>query len=288
MKMRLDNIIPVADVEHDAIVSMQGDITLVFRAKLPEVFTISIDEYENIHQGVIRALKALPVGTIAHKQDLFRQKSYQSKSSEELSFLSNSGEGFFAGRLFLSHECYFMITKPAKERQQSTSLVNNLIRRSLFPAQTIQPALFEQFENVCNQFMRLMQEAGIHLTRLKDFEILSTKTTAGLLEQYCSLAASASELLVKDIILKDQLQMGQETLQVFTISDTALLPAGCSSSVKYDRYSTDKTDFPISFAAPCGLLLKCDHIYNQIIVIKDSLATRQKLEKKKSTPALFS
>ncbi len=32
-------------------------ILLVFRAKLPEVFTISMEEYENIHQGTIRALK---------------------------------------------------------------------------------------------------------------------------------------------------------------------------------------------------------------------------------------
>lgn len=280
MEKWLDDIIPVADVEHDVIISKQGDLSLVFSARLPEIFTLSEDEYENIHQGMIRALKALPAGTIFHKQDWFRKRRYVGNFSKDQSFLQSSGELFFTGRHYLDHDCYFILTQPVKERRQVTSLVNNLLRPHIVAEQTIQPEALQAFENVGAQFIRLVQEAGIALMRLKDADILSDEHRQGLLEQYFSLASSAQELLIKDIGLKDELRVGEDYVKCFTLSDTKLLPATISSSIAYDRYSTDKTTFPISFAAPCGLLLSCDHVYNQIILIKDALSSRQALEKK--------
>ena len=280
MEKKLSDIFPVADVEHDVIVSKQGDLSLVFSAKLPEIFTLSVEEYENIHQGMIRALKALPAGTIFHKQDWFRARKYKGDVASDLPFLQASGERFFTGRKYLDHECYFILTQPAKERRQVTSLINNLLRPHMVPEQTIRPELLQQFENIGAQFMRLVQEAGISISRVRENEILSDEYRAGILEQYFSLAGAASELLIKDISVKENLQIGGNHVQCFTLSDTQLLPATISPSVTYDRYSTDKTDFPISFAAPCGLLLACDHIYNQVIIIKDALSTRQGLEKK--------
>jgi conjugation system TraG family ATPase len=280
MEKWLDDIIPVADVEHDVIISKQGDLSLVFRAKLPEIFTVSIEEYEHIHQGMIRALKALPAGTIFHKQDWFRSRKYVGDTSGELSFLQASGERFFTGRKYLDHDCYFILTQPARERRQITSLINNLLRPHIVSEQTIRPELLQQFDNIGAQFMRLVQEAGIGITRIREEELLSDATRAGLLEQYFSLSSSSGELLIKDIQIKDQLRVGDQYVQCFSLSDTKLLPANISPSVSYDRYSTDKTDFPISFAAPCGLLLNCDHMYNQVIIIKDALSTRQGLEKK--------
>lgn len=280
MEKWLQDNIPVADVEHDVIVSKQGDLSLVFCAKLPEIFTLSADEYEHIHQGMIRALKALPPGMIFHKQDWFRSRKYGGEVEGRNSFLQRSRERFFRGREYLDHDCYFILTQPAKERRQVSSLVNNLLRPHIVTEQTISPELLQAFENTGSQFMRLAEEAGIGLVRIKEEEILSDRLRAGLLEQYFSLAASCRELLIKDIELKEQLRVGSDYVQCFTLSDTQLLPASISPSVVYDRYSTDKTSFPVSFAAPCGLLLACDHIYNQVIIIKDALATRQSLEKK--------
>src|SRR6478735_3990264 len=157
MEKTLAAIFPVADVEHDVIVSKQGDLSLVFSAKLPEIFTLSVEEYENIHQGMIRALKALPAGYIFHKQDWFRSRKYVGDASGELSFLQSSGERFFTGRKYLDHDCYFILTQPASERRQVTSLVNNLLRPHIVAAQTICPELLQQFENIGTQFMRLVQ-----------------------------------------------------------------------------------------------------------------------------------
>ena len=45
MKNLLD-ILPVYGVEHDAILSKMGDITIAFKVELPELFTMSNDDYE--------------------------------------------------------------------------------------------------------------------------------------------------------------------------------------------------------------------------------------------------
>ena len=74
MEKWLHDIFPVMDVEHDAIISKQGDISIVYACKLPEIFTQSDENYEAIHQGLIKAIKVLPKDTVFHKQDWVRQE----------------------------------------------------------------------------------------------------------------------------------------------------------------------------------------------------------------------
>ena len=39
MEKKLEDILPILGVEHDCIVSKQGDITIAYEARLPELFT---------------------------------------------------------------------------------------------------------------------------------------------------------------------------------------------------------------------------------------------------------
>ena len=56
MEKVLDDILPIMDVEHDCILSKQGDMTVVFKADLPEIFSLSDQEYEAFHQAWIKAI----------------------------------------------------------------------------------------------------------------------------------------------------------------------------------------------------------------------------------------
>ncbi len=49
MEKHLDDLFPIMGVEHDCILSKQGDITIAFRVELPEIFTLSDQEYEALH-----------------------------------------------------------------------------------------------------------------------------------------------------------------------------------------------------------------------------------------------
>lgn len=283
MEKQLNDILPIMGVEHDCILSKQGDITLVFRAELPEIFTLSDQEYEAFHQTWIKAIKILPKLTVFHKQDWFIDSKYQPDfSNEDISFLSRSSDQFFNERPFLKHTCYILLTKKPVGRKISSSLFSNLLRRSIAPEQTLKLQLLQDFMDSAGQFKTILEDSGfVKLTRLKDEELQSHSRKLGIIERYLSLSENDNSFLFKDIEFKEGIQVGDQHCQLYTLGDAADLPSLCGSRINYDRYSTDKTKFSIGFSSTLGQLLSCNHIYNQYIFIEDAQKTLQKLESKR-------
>lgn len=270
-------------IEHDCIVSMQGDITIGFKASLPEIFTLSDQEYEALHQSWIKAIKLLPAHSVCHKQDWFTARRYQAGFGDrELTFLSGSSERFFNERPFLDHTCYLFLTKKPAGRKTVNSLLSNLLRRSIVPDVTLQERMVQDFLDAAGQFKRVLEDSGfVQLERLTEDQFYSHYDRSGLLEQYCTLSFADTRQLVQDIEFSNGIKVGDRYCQLYTLADAADLPALCGPRINYDRYGTDKTRFSIGFAAALGQLLPCDHIYNQYIFIDDAQKTIQKLESKR-------
>jgi conjugation system TraG family ATPase len=283
MEKRIENVLPVMAVEHDCIVSKQGDITVVFKAELPEIFTLSDQEYEAFHQWWIKAVKVLPKFCVFHKQDWFLEQHYRADfTSDDSSFLTRSSERFFNERPFLDHSCYIMLTKKPSGRKSSSSLFSNLLRSSIVPEETLNKQLLQDFIDSAGQFKRIMEDSGfVKLTRLKNNELKSDSRKKGLIEQYCFLSEREDSFVFNDIKFDQGLEVGDKHCQLFTLGDAADLPALCGSRINFDRYSTDKTKFSIGFASTLGQLLSCNHIYNQYLFIEDAQKTIQKLESKR-------
>jgi conjugation system TraG family ATPase len=282
MEKELEDILPVMSVEHDAILSKQGDITIGFKAVLPEIFTLSDKDYETFHQAWIKAIKVLPRHSVFHKQDWFIDSKYQPDfSKEDQSFLSRSSERFFNERPYLAHTCYIFLTKKPAGRKAANSLFSNLIRRSIIPEQAMKPVMLQDFLDSAGQFKKILEDSGyIHLERLSNEKLLSTNQKAGVVEKYCFLS-EGDTIIIKDISFKDGIRVGNQWAQIYTLANAEDLPALCGSRINYDKYSTDKTKFSIGFASPLGQLLPCNHIYNQYIFIDDFRKTIQKLESKR-------
>lgn len=284
MKERqLENILPIMGVEQNCILSKQGDVTVVFCAELPEIFTLSDQDYEAFHQTWIKAIKGLPKHSVFHKQDWFLDSKYQANfTKEDTSFLSRSSERFFNERQFLKHTCYILLTKKPVGRKLSSSILSNLLRKSIVPEETLKPQLLQDFLGSVGQFQRILEDSGfIQLTRLKDTDLQSHTRKLGLIEQYCYLADQENSFLVKDIEFKDGIRIGDQFCQLYTLGDAADLPSLCGSRINYDKYSTDKTKFSIGFASTLGQLLPCNHIFNQFIFFEDAQKTIQNLESKR-------
>ncbi|MEC5144898.1 TraG family conjugative transposon ATPase [Chitinophaga sp. 212800010-3] len=281
MEKWLKNIFPIADIEHNCILSKQGDITIAYRVDLPEIFTGHAEDFEGWHQGLIKAIKLLPKNTVFHKQDWFVKNRYKGEFSDADSFLKKRSQEYFNNRPFLDHQCYIMLTKRSLARKGSTSLMSNLIRPNIVPEQTLSAVALQEFEDVAGQFQKVLSDVGIILHRMGNDELLSHDRRAGLVEKYLYLLDKEDELLVQDIELRDQLRVGNKDCQLFTLSGNDSLPSVCGSRINYDKYSTDRTKFSIGFASHLGLLLPCNHIYNQYIIIDDAQQTLKKFESKR-------
>ena len=277
----LESKFPLLSVEHGCIISKDADITVGFRVELPELYTVTSAEYEAIHATWVKAMKVLPDYCIVHKQDIFIRETYKPDTDrEDMSFLSRSFERHFNERPYLNHYCYLFLTKTTKERSRTQSNFSTLCRGFIVPKEIKDKEAVSKFLESVGQFASILNESGfIRLEQLTDGEITGTDTEAGIIEKYFSLSQTDTTTL-EDITLKaDEMKIGDNYLCLHTLSDVEDLPGEVATDSRYEKLSTDRSDCRLSFAAPIGLLLPCNHIYNQYVFIDDSAANLQKFEK---------
>jgi len=278
----IEKILPVYKVENHSVMSANGDITIAYELTLPEIFTLSGQEYEAFHWAWIKAIKVMPKHSVVHKQDWFTKTKYKRDPQAAKSFLSSSSEWFFHDRPYLGHQCYVFLTKKAEDRKAASSGYSGIMRKSIVPRQTLSKRFFYDFLDKAGQFERILSDSGfVGMRRLLDEELAGTPKLPGVIEKYCFLLNNTDKPIIKDVHLKDGIRIGDDHCKLFTLADAEDLPSLCGSRINYDRYSTDKTKFSIGFASPLGLLLDCNHIYNQYIFIGDALKTQKLLEQKR-------
>ena len=272
---------PLLAVEHDCILSKDADITVAFEVELPELYTVTGAEYEAIHAAWCKAIKVLPDYSIVHKQDWFVRERYKPEvQKDDMSFLSRSFERHFNERPFLNHACYLFLTKTTKERSRQQSNWNTLCRGHIVPKEIRDKDAAVKFIEAAEQFERIMNDSGfIRLRRLSSDEITGTATSAGLVEKYFSLSLENTACLQDISLSAAEMRIGDNILCLHTLSDTEDLPGNVATDTRYEKLSTDRSDCRLSFASPVGLLLSCNHIYNQYVLIDNSEENLQRFEK---------
>ena len=276
----IESKFPLLAVEHDCIISKDADITVAFQVELPELFTVTRAEYEAIHASWTKAVKVLPEYCVVHKQDWFVRETYRPDTAQEdMSFLSRSFEKHFNERPFLNHSCFLFLTKTTKERMRMQSSFSSLCRGNIIPKEVNKETGIKFLEAV-GQFERIMNDSGfIRLIRITSDEITGTNEQPGLIEKYFSLSLDGSACLEDMELGTDSLRIGSKHVCLHTLSDTDDLPGRIGTDMRYEKLSTDRSDCRLSFASPVGLLLSCDHLYNQYLFIEDSAENLRRFEK---------
>ena len=223
----------------------------------------------------------LPNYSILHKQDIFITEKYEPDSrKDDLSFLSRSFERHFNERPYLHHTCYLFLTKTTRERSRQQSNWNTLCRGFLVPKEIRDKETVERFMEAVGQFESIVNDSGlVRLERLTTEEITGTENEPGIIERYLTLSADGTTMLQDMQLNPDEMRIGDKRLCLHTLSDLDDLPGKVRTDGRYARLSTDRSDCRLSYAAPVGVMLSCDHIYNQWIFIDDSNENLSRFEK---------
>ena len=277
----LESKFPLLRVENNCIISKFADITAAYRVLLPELFTLTGEEYEALHGAWLKALKVLPDYTVVHKQDFFIEERYETlNDGSERSFLARSYERHFNERPYLRHTCYLFVTKTTPERMRQTSASSVLCRGFIVPREMRDTDAVTRFLEAAEQMERILNDSGlVRVERLTEAEIVGTADDAGLLARYFALSDERLPVVNEDIRLDPgTMRIGDKYLSMHTLSDLDMLPQSVATDFRYERLSTDRSDCRLSFAAPVGLLLSCNHVYNQVIFLDDHDETLKRLE----------
>ena len=217
-------------------------------------------------------------GSNVHDLPDFTEERYKAKPGDA-SFLSRSFERHFNERPYLRHSCYLFITKTTKERVRSESTFSTLCRSRIVPQEIGDPQAVERFVEAVSQAESILRESGLlRLQRLGAEEIVGTDGKPGLIAQYFAL--DRAPVANEDIRLDPgRMRVGDKILCLHTLTDLDDLPQTVATDARYERLSTDRSDCRLSFAAPVGLLLDYNHLYNQYIFLDNHEQTLQRFER---------
>lgn len=283
------NVFPIGAVENDCLVSKWGDVTAAFELTLPELFTLNIQvedgvesgDYRDLVEAFSKAIAVLPPHTIVHKQDWFVEETYQSPFASA-NFLDKASQRHFNERPYLHHACYLFVTKTHPERRAVTPLTTTLVRGRLVPREVAQEQKMGEFFNALHQFVAILESTHkLRLRRLTDGDLAGTDGMPGLLERYMSLSLREEVVTLADIETGgDELKIGSKWSKFYTVADVDDLPDAIPTNSRIDALSSEASNLSVGFAAPVGLMLPCNHIYNQYVFVEDKGVMFAELEKK--------
>lgn len=269
---RINNIIeylPIMAWENNCLVSKFADITVALELSLPEIYSFGTKDYENFHQIWVRALRVLPTYTIVHKQDIFYECGF-SEEFDSKGFLSISSSKHFINRRFLNHKSYVFITLSTKENLKTTSYLSILCRNKIIPNDMLDKNRLDDFSDKVSQFISILTENGIGVSRSSGKAILGDLSKTGAIEQYLTLEFGEEKRVMFDIYLEDNdFKVGDNYLSCFSIGNLEALPSNVHNFFKDPVYSNNKNFFPMSFTSVLAWGIPFSHIYNQYFFLDD-------------------
>jgi conjugation system TraG family ATPase len=227
---------------------------------------------------------------VVHKQDWFIRENYTPEiQKDDLSFLSRSFERHFNERPYLNHTCYLFLTKTTKERSRRQSDFSTLCRGFIVPKEIQDKETALKFLESAGQFERIVGDSGfIKLTRLTSDEIIGTPTQAGNHRKSTIALSQCDTTSLQDISWQLQKwRIGDNLLCLHTAVRCRRSAFAGQNRRRYEKLSTGRSDCRLSYASPVGVLLSCNHIYNQYIFIDDHRKTFNGLKRWRVTCTHF-
>src|SRR5690606_22057565 len=169
---------PIAAIRDNIIFASNGNVVLGFKGQLPEIYSLSEKDFEDIHGTWFQGLKSLPIGTVVHKQDLYLKKSYTSTKLPSTSFLEKATHDHFKGRAYMEHSCYLFFILTKNKELNNPKYVN--------PFQKVSKEIVYKLDDRVKSFAEAVSDAVsfINNSRKMTFSPLDTRDIETLTTDY--------------------------------------------------------------------------------------------------------
>ncbi len=125
-KINLSDRHPITDIQGNLVFANNGNVTLCYSVELPEIYSLSEKDFEDMHGAWFQAIKSLPVGCVIHKQDIYLKKVYTSEKLPNKTFLERATHNHFKGRGHVEHHSFLFFTLTKNRALNNAKYVNPL------------------------------------------------------------------------------------------------------------------------------------------------------------------
>ncbi len=263
---------PITDIRKNTFFANNGNVVLCYKADLPEIYSLSEKDFEDLHGAWFQALKSLPVGTVVHKQDIYLKKAYTSEKLPNDTFLAKATAEHFKGREYMEHQChlYFVLTK--------NKALNN--RKYVNPFKKVSSFVHKELDENLNRFIGAVNDSVSFVNNSRKI-VLTPLVPNEILELTHSYFNGFNEGYDTDILLNEpHINIGENHFDVLAINSESCFGETVLSSKTNERFTSDDFVFHQGFVDGLGLTLNENHIINQILYLDDKQKWRKLLEKK--------
>ncbi|WP_237274487.1 TraG family conjugative transposon ATPase [Tenacibaculum ovolyticum] len=271
-KINLSEYRPITDIQDNIIFANNGNVVLCYEGTLPEIYSLSEKDFEDIHGAWFQATKSLPIGTVVHKQDVYLKKTYTSEQLSNNTFLEKATHEHFKGREYMEHRCflYFILTK--NKALNNPKFVN--------PFRKVSKDIVQKLDDNINSFIGSVSDSVsfINNSRKMKFVSLEAKEIRQLTNGYFN---GFNDGFDTDIILdKKSVNIGENHFDALAINSELCFGESVQSSKTNEKFTSDDFVFHQGFIDGLGLTLNENHIVNQILYLDDKQKWRKLLDKK--------
>ncbi|MCG2462851.1 TraG family conjugative transposon ATPase [Flavobacteriaceae bacterium F89] len=271
-KINLSANRPIADIQDNIIFANNGNVVMCYKVILPEIYSLSEKDFEDIHGAWFQALKSLPVGCVVHKQDIYLKKVYSSEKLPNTTFLEKATHAHFKGREYLEHRCYLFFILTKNKALNNPKYVN--------PFHKVSKGIPQQQDENINSFIGSVSDSVSFINNSRKINLvpMASSDILAMAENYFN---GFNEGYDTDILLeKNKVNIGENQFDVLAINSELCFGDRVQSSKTNEKFTSDNFVFHQGFIDGLGLTLNHNHIVNQILYLDDKQKWRKLLDKK--------
>ena len=270
MKINLAAYHPIIDIQENLVFSNNGNVILGYKIYLPEVYSLSERDFEEIHGIWFQALRSLMSGCVVHKMDVYTKENYSAEKLPNKTYLENTTYSYFKGREYLAHNSFLFFIWPKNRSLNNSRYVN--------PFKKISHKIPAQLEKDVLEFRRAVNDSISFINNSKKLR-LSPTGEEEILRLTSSFFNGFNEGFETDILLKgSNLQAGQNFFEVLGVNSELCFGESVQSSKTNEKFTTDDFVFHQGYIDGLALDLQENHIVNQIIYLDEKNRWRKILE----------
>lgn len=151
MKINLSAYHPILDIQNHLVFANNGNVVLCFKGELPEIYSLSEKDFEDIHGAWFQVFKSLPTSTVIHKQDVYQKGHYVADKLPNNSFLEKATYNYFKGRDYLKHQSYLFFIMPLNKALNNAKFVN--------PFRKVEKGIHKKMDHNITEFIASVNDA---------------------------------------------------------------------------------------------------------------------------------
>jgi len=271
-KINLAAYHPILDIQDHIVFANNGNIVFCYKVDLPEVYSLSESDFEDIHGSWFQAFKSLPVATVIHKQDIYQKTAYNADLIPNTTFLERATHDYFKEREYIQHSSYLFFILP----------YNNALNASKFtnPFRKVEKGIHKKLDHTIQEFITSVNDTVGFINNSRKV-LLVPLTPSDILTLTNKYFNGFNEGFDTDIQLnKSDIEIGENHFDVLAVNSELCFGDVVQSSKTNDKFTSDDFVSHQGFIDGLGLNLNENHIVNQIIYLDDKHKWRKLLEKK--------